>query len=314
MSRLSQLAVAKRSVTLLLAAALFIAGISAWGRLSRSCCRTSTSPSSRSSRRCPALLRPTSRARSPSRSSARSRACRDSRSSSRRRPTRWLSSSPSSPSAPTSRRPRRPSRRTSRAPGSGFGQARRLGTEHQRLAGRGRLHRRDGSDDGLEAAANIARTEIVPDILGIEGVASADLTGGLEQQVLITLDPDKLADTGVTVAQIERGAPGQPPDAAGRSAVGERREGAGLDDRRARLRQRHPRPRRRRAPAGGHPGRVGAPTQSGDQGRRPPRLRRQARRRRPSPSRRQSRSGIWGRSRRQASRRPATPGRTASRR
>ena len=33
MSRLSQLAVAKRSVTLLLAAALFIAGISAWGRL-----------------------------------------------------------------------------------------------------------------------------------------------------------------------------------------------------------------------------------------------------------------------------------------
>ena len=33
MSRLSELAVAKRSVTLLLAAALFIAGISAWGRL-----------------------------------------------------------------------------------------------------------------------------------------------------------------------------------------------------------------------------------------------------------------------------------------
>ena len=33
MSRLSQLAVSKRSVTLLLAAALFIAGISAWGSL-----------------------------------------------------------------------------------------------------------------------------------------------------------------------------------------------------------------------------------------------------------------------------------------
>ena len=33
MSRLSELAVSKRSVTLLLAGALFIAGISAWGRL-----------------------------------------------------------------------------------------------------------------------------------------------------------------------------------------------------------------------------------------------------------------------------------------
>ena len=58
------------------------------------------------------------------------------------------------------------------------------------------------NEDGLEAAADIARTEIVPEILGLEGVASADLTGGLEQQVLVTLDPDKLAETGITVAQI----------------------------------------------------------------------------------------------------------------
>ena len=58
------------------------------------------------------------------------------------------------------------------------------------------------NEDGLEAAADIARTEIVPEILGLEGVASADLTGGLEQQVLVTLDPDKLAKTGITVAQI----------------------------------------------------------------------------------------------------------------
>ena len=58
------------------------------------------------------------------------------------------------------------------------------------------------NEDGLEAAADIARTEIIPEILGLEGVASADLTGGLEQQVLVTLDPDKLAETGITVAQI----------------------------------------------------------------------------------------------------------------
>ncbi|HEX7347219.1 MAG TPA: efflux RND transporter permease subunit, partial [Candidatus Limnocylindrales bacterium] len=58
------------------------------------------------------------------------------------------------------------------------------------------------SEDGLEVAADIARTEIIPEILGLEGVASADLTGGLEQQVLITLDPDKLADNRITVSQI----------------------------------------------------------------------------------------------------------------
>ncbi|HSL76650.1 MAG TPA: efflux RND transporter permease subunit, partial [Candidatus Limnocylindrales bacterium] len=58
------------------------------------------------------------------------------------------------------------------------------------------------SEDGLEAAADIARTEIIPEILGLEGVASADLTGGLEEQVLVTLDPDKLAENRITVAQI----------------------------------------------------------------------------------------------------------------
>ena len=58
------------------------------------------------------------------------------------------------------------------------------------------------SEDGLEAAADIARSEIIPEILGLEGVASADLTGGVEQQVLVTLDPDKLADNRITVAQI----------------------------------------------------------------------------------------------------------------
>ena len=59
-----------------------------------------------------------------------------------------------------------------------------------------------GSEDGLEAAAEIARTEIVPEITAIEGVASADITGGLEQRLLITLDPETLAESGVSVAQI----------------------------------------------------------------------------------------------------------------
>ncbi len=59
-----------------------------------------------------------------------------------------------------------------------------------------------GSEDGLEAAAEIARTEIVPEITAIEGVARADITGGLEQRLLITLDPGVLAESGVSVAQI----------------------------------------------------------------------------------------------------------------
>ena len=58
------------------------------------------------------------------------------------------------------------------------------------------------SEDGLEAAAEIARTEIVPEIAAIEGVSRADVTGGLETRLTITLDPDKLAESGVSVAQI----------------------------------------------------------------------------------------------------------------
>jgi HAE1 family hydrophobic/amphiphilic exporter-1 len=58
------------------------------------------------------------------------------------------------------------------------------------------------SEDGLEAAADIARTEIVPELTAIEGVSRADVTGGLEQRLLITLDPEKLAASGVSVAQI----------------------------------------------------------------------------------------------------------------
>ena len=58
------------------------------------------------------------------------------------------------------------------------------------------------SEDGLEAAAEIARTEIVPEIAAIEGVARADVTGGLETRLLITLDPGGLAAKGVSVAQI----------------------------------------------------------------------------------------------------------------
>ena len=57
-------------------------------------------------------------------------------------------------------------------------------------------------DSDLDRVAEIARTEIVPEILAIEGVATADVTGGLEQQLVVTLDPAKVARAGLTVGQI----------------------------------------------------------------------------------------------------------------
>jgi HAE1 family hydrophobic/amphiphilic exporter-1 len=59
------------------------------------------------------------------------------------------------------------------------------------------------SEDGLEEVADLARTEIVPSIAAIEGVASADVTGGLEKQLLVTLDPDAMNEAGVSVQQIQ---------------------------------------------------------------------------------------------------------------
>ncbi len=58
------------------------------------------------------------------------------------------------------------------------------------------------SEGGLDAVATIARTEIVPEISGIDGVAKVDLTGGLEERLSVTLDPDKLAESGVSTQQI----------------------------------------------------------------------------------------------------------------
>ncbi|MFL5723264.1 MAG: efflux RND transporter permease subunit [Chloroflexota bacterium] len=58
------------------------------------------------------------------------------------------------------------------------------------------------SDDGLADAAAIANDEIVPAIQGLEGVATVDLTGGEEQRITITLDPAKLAANNVTPAQV----------------------------------------------------------------------------------------------------------------
>jgi HAE1 family hydrophobic/amphiphilic exporter-1 len=58
------------------------------------------------------------------------------------------------------------------------------------------------SPDGLARAAEITQNEIEPALLGLEGVGSVDVTGGEEQRVTITLDPEKMAANGITMAQI----------------------------------------------------------------------------------------------------------------
>jgi len=58
------------------------------------------------------------------------------------------------------------------------------------------------SQDGLDAAAEVARTQVVPALQGIDGVATVDLTGGLESQVVVTLDPARLTATRISVAQV----------------------------------------------------------------------------------------------------------------
>ena len=58
------------------------------------------------------------------------------------------------------------------------------------------------SEDGLDDAAAVARDSIVPALLGIEGVGSVDLTGGEEQRITITIDPDKLAENGISLGQV----------------------------------------------------------------------------------------------------------------
>jgi hydrophobic/amphiphilic exporter-1 (mainly G- bacteria), HAE1 family len=58
------------------------------------------------------------------------------------------------------------------------------------------------SESGLDAAAALARDQIEPALLGLDGVGSVDVTGGSQQRLDVTLDPAKLASNGITIAQV----------------------------------------------------------------------------------------------------------------
>ena len=54
-----------------------------------------------------------------------------------------------------------------------------------------------------EAAAAITRDELVPALLGAEGVATAELTGGTTPILDIVLDPEKMAESGIPLQQVQ---------------------------------------------------------------------------------------------------------------
>ena len=56
--------------------------------------------------------------------------------------------------------------------------------------------------DPVEAAA-ITRDEVVPALLGIEGVSTAELTGGATPILDIVLDPAKMAEYGISLQQVQ---------------------------------------------------------------------------------------------------------------
>ena len=53
------------------------------------------------------------------------------------------------------------------------------------------------------AAAQIARTEVLPSLQGIEGVSTVDLTGGPTPILDIVLDPVAMAESGIALQQVQ---------------------------------------------------------------------------------------------------------------
>ena len=72
----------------------------------------------------------------------------------------------------------------------------------------------------LSELGQIASDQIVPELEGIPGVGDVEITGGLEDEVTITLDPVALAQSGIAYPQIQAALGGeQRHDPGGRAPV-----------------------------------------------------------------------------------------------
>ena len=259
MSRLTQLAVGKRSVTLLLAAALFVAGHPRLGQPQAGAPAGRLVPDRHGHRAVPGRRRGRrDRAGGEAdRAGGLGRARADPAPVDvgqlvrvRRRPVRLR------------HRPRRGRRDDRGEPpergAAGGRRADRRRVQLQRRPGRRRVDRRPRAATDLERGRGDRPDRDHPGARSrIPGVASADLAGGLEERLVVTLDPIAPRRGGRLDAADRRRPPGQQPDAARRRAADRRRPDPGLDDRPVRLdrgdrgprrrRPRRPRSRRRRA-------------------------------------------------------------------
>ena len=135
------------------------------------------------------------------------------------------------------------------------------------------------SDDASVDVGKLVRDEVVPELAGLPGVASVSVTGGDLQRVNVILDPVKLARHNVSVQQVA----GHPPGERDLDPLGHHRRGrldaAGHDqpplhDHRTARRPAHHlrRPggaaRRRNRPAPGRPGRLASARHRRDPARR----------------------------------------------
>ncbi len=202
MNRLSRLAVSKRSVTLLFAAALFVAGISAWGSLKQELLPdiefpvitiVAPYPGAGSSDVTEQVSKPIERAvgsvprlafiQSTSSNSISLVVTQFSFGTDVSATTTAIEDALAKAQLPASVTP--------------TVQALNINASPVVISSIAATH-----PDGLADVATIARTEIIPEIAAIEGVARADLTGGLTTRLAVTLDPAKLAAKGISSEQV----------------------------------------------------------------------------------------------------------------
>ena len=168
------------------------------------------------------------------------------------------------------------------------------------------------SQDGLDAATEVARTEIVPALQGIDGVATVDLTGGLQPRGRGHARPGEAhRDRHLRRPGQRRPGGEQPHPAVGPDQVADA-EHPGLDDRLAHLDRPDREPRRRREGDRRRPRHGASPGSAGRA-----RLAERPARDTPDPARRahpRLPEGHRDASSRPACRPPASPGPTACRR
>ena len=202
MSRLSAFAVSKRSVTLLLAAALFIAGISAWGGLQQELLPDiefpvltviAPYPGASAADVAEQVTKPIEhaisgvarleRVQSTSANSVALVIAQFSYGTSIKDARQQVETNLTDAGLPGSVNPRVSALNINETP---------VVVASVQVEGQG----------GLLTTAQIAQSQIVPALLGLEGVSSVDVTGGLEPRLFVTLEPSKLTLMGISLQQV----------------------------------------------------------------------------------------------------------------